>query len=269
MGRRRRAFAVLGSAALAAVLVSYPADGQQLYGAASAKPARAKPLLPDMTPLVASDVHVERGNGWRWLRFETGLANIGRGPLEVRPNDRRRCRGAQRHATQIAYHDVDGSEFFRRSKDTETSRRSAGCMVFHPDHDHWHLEAASRYTLRRPDGKNVIVASKKMSFCLRDSERVPEQYGTFRHGLFYGACSRNSPQGISAGWVDVYQSFLPGQALRLPRRLDNGRYCLQLRVDPQDQLRESDETNNTSVRAFRLRGDAVTVLDRSVCAPRK
>jgi subtilase family serine protease len=54
--------------------------------------------------------------------------------------------------------------------------------------------------------------------------------------------------------------------LRLPRRVGDGRYCLQTRVDPRDELRESDETDNSSMRAFRLRGDAVSVIDSSICA---
>ncbi len=105
-----------------------------------------------------------------------------------------------------------------------------------------------------------------MSFCLRDTERVPESYGTFHQPQFYGECGRDSPQGVSTGWVDIYQSFLAGQALRLPHQVGNGRYCLQIRADPRDELRESDETDNTSMRAFRLRGDAVSVIDSSICA---
>ncbi len=63
-----------------------------------------------------------------------------------------------------------------------------------------------------------------MSFCLRDSRRLPESYGKFRYPTHCGACSRYSPQGISVGWVDVYQSFLAGQAIRLPRRAKDGLY---------------------------------------------
>ena len=262
-----RRSAVTAAALAVVVLGASAAGGGPAAPADTApEPTQAPALLPNMTPLNANDVHIERTDGTRWLRFESGLANIGRGPMEVRPNDAKRCPGTQRHASQIVYHDVDGSRFFKRRVDTQISRRSAGCMVFHRLHDHWHFEAASRYTLRRPTGDDILVASKKLSFCLRDSERVPESYGTFHQPLFYGACARGTPQGISTGWVDIYQSFLDGQALRLPRRVGDGRYCLQTRVDPRDELRESDETDNTSMRAFRLRGDAVSVIDSSICA---
>jgi hypothetical protein len=139
-------------------------------------------------------------------------------------------------------------------------------MIFHPYHDHWHFEAASRYTLykpRRPEIKQV--ARRKMSFCLRDSKRVPAAYGTFNYAQHYGKCSRRSPQGISVGWVDVYQSYLAGQALTLPRSMDDGLYCLRIQVDPKDQLAETRDNDNGSVRAFFMRGDKISFRDSARC----
>ena len=221
--------------------------------------AKAKLLKPNLMVLKASDLYIQRTGSGRYLRFESALGNIGRGPIEVRPNRARRCPRGQHHATQVIYRDVDGSRRFRRSVDTKVGRRSAGCMIFHPAHDHWHFEAASRYKLYEPGRRRDIVrvAQRKMSFCLRDSERAPQRYGSFRQPEYYGACAKHSPQGISPGWVDVYQSFLAGQALKLPRKARNGLYCLAIKVDPQNQLVESNNKDNTSVRAFRLEGDRI------------
>jgi len=232
--------------------------------------AKPKPALlePNLVVLKAEDLYIQRTGNGRFLRFESGLGNIGRGPVEVRPNKNRPCPRGQHHASQVLYRDVDGSRFFRRNVDTKVARRSAGCMIFHPQHNHWHFEAASRYTLFQPgEERNLVrVARRKMSFCLRDSERVPGEYGRYNHNEFYGACSRYSPQGITIGWVDVYQSFLEGQALRLPGNARDGFYCLQIRVDPQNQLRESDDKDNTSMRAFRLEGDRINVRRAVRCA---
>ena len=68
-----------------------------------------------------------------------------------------------------------------------------------------------------------------------------------------GACSRDERQGITPGWGDVYQYFLPGQELILPRPMPKGLYCLYQRADPLDLFRESNETDNDSVRALRIR----------------
>jgi Lysyl oxidase len=230
--------------------------------AVAAHQTQGKPALlkPNLVVLKAADLSVQRTGNGRYLRFESALGNIGRGPIEVRPNTNQPCPTGHHHATQIIYRDVDGSRFYRRSVDTQIARRSAGCMVYHPAHNHWHFQAASRYTLFQPgDERNLVrVARRKMSFCLRDSERIPRQYGSYHQREFYGACSKYSPQGISIGWVDVYQSFLAGQALRLPRSARDGLYCLRIKVDPKNQLVESDDRDNTSMRAFSLHGDAIT-----------
>ncbi len=230
-------------------------------------PRMGKPLLPNMTPLVASDVHIIGSGTGRVLRFETALASVGRGPMEVRPNNRLDCPRGQRGASQIVYRDVDGSGFFNRDKDTEFGRRVAGCMVFHPTHDHWHFAASTRYSLRPAKGPNIISVRRKMSFCLRDSARVPQSYGTWNYPLFYGACSQNAPMGVSIGWADVYQSYLDGQSLDLPPRLRNGRYCLRIRVDPTNLLKEGDERDNVSERAIRITGRQVVLEPNRLCAP--
>ena len=235
--------------------------------AADGRPEPAS-LLPNMTPLRATDIYVTGSGKSRQLRFETSLANIGRGPMEVRPNRALPCPGDQRGASQVIYRDVDGNGFFRRDVDTQYARRKAGCMVFHPTHNHWHFEASSFYSLRPVvDGPNHVAAYRKTSFCLRDSEQVPSRMGTFNHPLYYGACSRDRPMGVNIGWTDVYQSFLDGQSLNLGdrRKVPNGRYCLGIRVDPRDSLKESDEADNVSLRAIQIRGDSVTTLRNDVC----
>jgi hypothetical protein len=228
---------------------------------------RPGPILPDLTPLRATDLSVAVEGGVRKLRFQAGLANIGRGPMEVRPNNVKPCRGGKRHASQIIYRDADDNGYFKRAVDTPYTRKSSGCMVFHPAHNHWHFQAASRYRLFKPGhADSILVRARKMSFCLRDSMRVPTAYGRFYQPLYYADCGRDTPQGISSGWVDVYASYLSGQALTLPKRLRHGIYCLGIRVDPLDRLWESDEGNNTSVKAFRLRRTSVLpVAHNRVC----
>lgn len=274
MGRRaRKSLKVLlvgGLAVLTAQTLAPPGAPASRGISAGFVPAAARsldpPLKPNLVAMPARDIHVQRVDGERRIRFESGLGNVGRGPIEVRPNRARPCPEGQHHATQVMYRDKDGSGFYKKDVDTEVARRSAGCMVYHPYHDHWHFEAASRYTLFRQDRPDQVrVARRKMSFCLRDSKRVPASYGTFHHEERYGACTKYSPQGISIGWVDVYQSFLAGQAMRLPRSAGNGLYCLRIKVDPRDQLVESDDEDNTSMRAFYLRGDEVLARKTSRC----
>ena len=263
------AAAVAAAVGIVTALSLVPAAGQSSpVSAALVRAAELPPpLLPNLVVLPATDIHVQRSSAGRMLRFETGLGNIGAGPMEVRPNRARPCPPGQHNASQVMYRDRDRNGRYRPNIDTGLATRPAGCMVFHQSHDHWHFEAASRYTLFLRDRPQASqVGTRKMSFCLRDSRRTPVRYGApTNYPERYGACSKYSPQGISIGWVDVYQSFLAGQAIKLPPRLRDGLYCLQLRVDPRNTLRETDEEDNTSLRAFSMKGDRVIYRATKFC----
>ena len=233
----------------------------------TATPTRDDVLLPDLIALPASEPRVQTLRDGRRLRFTSALGNIGAGPIEVRPNNLQPCPAGQHNSTQIVYLDGNGNGRFNPKKDTDLERHPAGCMVYHPYHHHWHFKASARYSLLDPsqEGRVVVSARRKVSFCLRDSARLPDRYGSFDYPERYSYCTRRSPQGISVGWMDVYQSFLAGQALRLPKRMKNGLYCLETVVDPIDQLDETNDDNNSSVRALRIRGNRVVVRPTRRC----
>ena len=221
-------------------------------------------LLPDLIAVPATElsIHVNKKTGIRRLRFTSSLGNVGAGPIEVRPNQSQPCPVGQHNSTQIVYRDANLNRIYEPLIDVGVFRHQAGCMIYHPLHHHWHFKASARYTLRAPvaEGQTegvVVSARRKVSFCLRDTARVPARYGEFGYDLAYGSCTKRSPQGISIGWMDIYQSFLAGQALRLPDDLPNGLYCLETVVDPIDQLVETDNVNNSSVRALRIHGTKV------------
>ena len=227
-------------------------------------------LLPDLVALPATELSVQVRKDGRRLRFSSSLGNVGDGPIEVRPNNLMPCPEGQHNSVQVIYVDGNANATYNWRKDTTFLRHRAGCMVYHPLHHHWHFKASARYTLRQPvaEGQTegvVVSARRKVSFCLRDTARVPAGYGTWDYGLSYGSCTKRSPQGISVGWMDVYQSFLAGQALRLPDDLPDGLYCLETVVDPIDQLMETNNDNNSSVRALRIRGTKVVQRPAALC----
>ena len=224
-------------------------------------------LLPDLIALPASQLSVQVRSDGNRLRFSSSLGNIGAGPIEVRPNNLMPCPEGQHNSTQIIYRDVNANGRYNWAKDTSFTRHRAGCMIYHPLHHHWHFKASARYELLDPsqDHEVVVAARRKVSFCLRDTGRVPERYGSFGYPEAYGSCTRTSPQGISVGWMDVYQSFLAGQSLTLPKNLADGLYCLRTVVDPINQLVEGNDDNNESVRALRIHGTRVVARPNTLC----
>jgi lysyl oxidase len=219
-----------------------------------------RPLLPNLQSLKAGSVRITTSNGRRRLLFSSTLANVGKGPLEVVPRPGRKCPKGERGVDQAVYQDANRDRRYQRLDEHRRTFRPSGCMHFHKAHNHWHIDASARYWLTMPHQTASIVRHSKVSFCLRDSHRLPDR----RRGAVYGACSRDRKQGITPGWADLYQWFLPGQSLSLPKQLKRGVYCLRQEADPRNTLRESDETDNASVRALRIRGTRVTYLDHPV-----
>ena len=223
-------------------------------------------LLPDMFAVRATDLQLRFPRTGRRLRFTSSLADIGLGPLELRPNDNRPCPPGQRNATQVIYRDANLDRHYDRLLDTAFIRHRAGCMVYHPSHHHWHFTGSARYTLLAPAGVTPVVSTvRKVSFCMRDSGRVPVVLGRWRYPLTYDECGRTTRQGVSVGWMDTYQRFLPGQSLPFPTTWPDGTYCLRVVVDPLDHIVETDELDNVSVRAFAVTGTTLHWAPTTAC----
>ncbi len=221
-------------------------------------------LLPNMRSLGAGDLQIEVIGNSRLLRFSASLANMGPGPLLLRPTDGAVCPPGQHPADQLLHRDRNTDGTYQRQRDRVAKRRHAGCMLKHPDHDHWHFDAMARYALRRAGSTEPLAARNKVSFCLRDNIRVRNQPVVVRREHF-GECSRNKRQGISPGWIDIYTADLSGQTLRLPAGLNRQLLCLDLEADPRDRLVETDETDNATTVALRINGRDVRRVPSALC----
>lgn len=223
-------------------------------------------LLPNLRSLPPEDLSIEVVEGGvRRLRFASIIANTGFGPVETLPDGQRPCPAGQRHASQVLYHDANGNGRYDRNADVGTSVRPAGCMLFHPTHDHWHFDAAANYTLTRTSATTPLAAAEKVSFCWRDNRVVSSEEG-IRLTAFYGDCEQDTVQGIGPGWADVYRATLPDQHLDLPVGLANGVYCLRNRADPLDLLLETDDDDNAAALAIRIAGTTVAKVTGVSCA---
>jgi hypothetical protein len=223
-------------------------------------------LLPDLETLTPTQVDVVGAGADRRLRFTNAIANRGPGALEVRPgSDRadRRCRTREgrrkvQAASQRVYGDADSNGRFEREVDVASRRANVGCMLFHRAHDHWHVEAFARYTLRSRQTGVVAARASKVSFCLRDSRRPYASAPGSPSRWYYGECTRSSVQGISVGWSDVYTYDLPDQDLDIAG-LPDGLYCLVSRANPGKRLQEVTRSNNTARLGLRLSADSVAI----------
>jgi hypothetical protein len=218
-------------------------------------PVAAYPDLRALPPAVLR-IREDRDTGRRYLRFQTELWNAGAGPLELRPE--RAEGGAETRGYQRLYAvDDEGNREL-------AGEEYAGSFAFHEGHRHWHFGEFAGYQLRAagPGGMTgePLVSANKVSFCLVDDEQIDTALPGSRGDKVYERCREDEMQGISVGWGDVYEQFLPGQSLDITG-LANGDYWLTHMADPSNLIIESDETNNSAAVKIRIAGKNVDVLE--------
>lgn len=202
--------------------------------------AAGQALLPDVFPLFSQSK--EYVYGWEFdvgtipgrilMRLTSAVANEGAGAMQleggaVLPN------GSQ-EVYQRIFLEGGGS-----------TTRLAGTFTYHPLHEHIHFDNFAAYRLREVTAGNgtgdVAAAGDKISFCLLDIDRFAPTLPGSPPVSKYMTCGQT--QGISVGWADVYDKSLPDQWIDVTD-VPDGRYWLEVIADPENQLLESDETNN-------------------------
>lgn len=182
-------------------------------------------LYPDMKATWPGNLWVERSGTGRKLHFSNTIANLGPGHLQVRG----RVVNGQTQAIQEIIDD------YGRIKAT----KSIGYFVYHPTHEHFHIDQVARYRLTRysPTG-TVVREASKVTFCLMDSyvERYPAPTSRYRY------CDEVL-QGITRNWKDVYTANLPGQSLDVSG-LSAGEYYLTTTTDPTYKFVDANRGNN-------------------------
>jgi hypothetical protein len=190
------------------------------------------------------------------LRFDQVVANRGSGAAELRfaipkdPSDTRKNVAQRVYASDGSWSDRDGGEY-----------------EFHDTHQHYHytsfavtnLWAADRFG--RKLGRAPVRTSRKVSFCIVDIEI--DAWGKKGDGsrkysapncLFPETGDANFDylvQGLTAGWSDIYEWYLPDQYIEVSG-VKNGYYILEFCADPDNSIQETDESNNCSSSLIRL-----------------
>jgi hypothetical protein len=233
------------SAATAAVILL------AVSGAASAQQVVER--LPNITALPAFEVSAKLNLVYRnpELRFSVTTANLGDGPLEFVGGET--GRGKQNIYQRIYL--SDGTSYDRR----------VGAYVWHPEHNHIHVENYAEYTLQALGaGGNSKRTGQKTSFCVMDTDRIASIGSSQPH---YTTCEA-TVQGMSVGWGDTYHSGLAGQEIDLTG-LPDGDYTLTVRADPLGRMTEITTADNTSCIKLRITGIAtspsVSVLNPTGC----
>ena len=207
------------------------------------------PKCPNLQARPAEDLQSAKiGNRTR-LRFTTATQNVGKGPLELRGGEIVNGKSKQRVYQRIYTQDTPDQN------PSHYTEFQVGDFVYHPQHRHFHLENYALYELIPASSANQSIqkrTSAKTSFCVQDTLKITWTVPLFgiddtRH---YIDCN-GSLQGMTRGWADRYGYQLAGQEIDTTG-LPNGPYTLQITVNPNYNLYETDFTDNVSTVSISL-----------------
>jgi hypothetical protein len=110
--------------------------------------------LPSANPFIGYNIE-----GRKYLHFENSILNLSLVPLEV-------------HGTPNPRTNITEVKQRIYAEDGTYVDRPIGSFFYHPDHEHWHIDAIAEYQIWSVDSEGLIgepvVAARKASYCLRD-----------------------------------------------------------------------------------------------------
>jgi hypothetical protein len=211
--------------------------------------------MPNLVALPAWGIHVRRAGSHQLLTFSATIWDAGPAPFSIE--------GFRRPGSDI----MDAYEYFFDAAGNVVGRAPAGTLYYdnRPGHHHWHLAQLAAYELLGPSGQTV--RSHKQSFCIAPTNGVDltvpgaERSQTPFGGPGFGGsvCDLYSPGAIwireqlPVGWGDTYTQVVAGQAFDITN-LPNGRYRIEVRVNPLGVLTETSTADDTAFRVIRLWG---------------
>lgn len=221
-------------------------------------------LYPDFASAVPHHFTVQNSGQNEFLRFSNGIANIGAGPFQIRPE------------SDPATLKTIGFQEVLDASGAIVVNKAVSEFVFHPEHNHWHITAVALYEVRAAldNGKGgswggvVEGQSLKTTFCLIDWIKLEGNSNT--NGRTYFDCKPDARQGLSVGWVDQYHHALEDQEVSI-KNIPAGIYYLVTRANPDGNFLETTTSNNSAWTSFRLSRDSngnakISEIDHSPCS---
>ncbi len=211
-------------------------------------------LYPDMFPFVEEDAPANLQSLQNWqldgtiLRFSTLFANQGDGLFEIRRgpdvgNDRYEL-------LQRVYVNNDfGNEFEDISIGTAPIPGSPGTPNPNDLNLIW-FENFTQFSLfEAPVVDGVLTVGEEVAGNRKTSWRLSGNRGPLPgyspSTPNYASADKSVQQRISAGYADMYTAGSSGQFIDIANVPKGPTYWLRQTVDPENRIRESDETNNS------------------------
>lgn len=207
-------------------------------------------LLPDLVLAPPSELYVVRlPENNRSLRYNTKIINQGKGTFEIIGHSDR-----EKEKTFA-------SQYMKRTDGTG-HYKEVGTFVYHPTHNHWHIENHVQHKLFsvvNDQPGEELASTGKISFCLWDEKPENTDLEFAPKTRSYPRNCNSSTQGISVGWSDNYAARLDGQELNI-HQVPDGTYFLRAEVNPDKNITESEYSNNVILVKVEIKNNRITKL---------
>ena len=207
--------------------------------------------LPDLAALPAWSIGVSSSRRGDSLGFAASPWNAGPGPLVIE--------GFRRPDSDV----MDAFQYFYDRDGNAVGRAPVGTLRYDrkDSHQHWHFLQFARFRLLDATS-NEVVRSRKQAYCLLPTDAVDltvdgADLSPWGAGLdLFSACGGESAiwvrEALEAGWADTY--FQGGLRFGFDiTEVPNGRYYVEVAVNPDAALLEASTENNSVKRLVRLR----------------
>lgn len=215
-------------------------------------------LLPDLVPDAPEDLKLELTSGGSTppqllLRFDAFVHNGGPGVLEIRGSQPDNAPApSMQVVVQREYAGPTRAAAYQDITISPTPR-----LQFQPlsGHNHFHLWDAIAYYLvgTGESSASLLFDKAQLGFCFVDTEPIEAPFSPTPEFLqsANNFCEQGNPgastvfMGLSPGWRDVYEDFLPLQYIDVSDVLP-GPYRVETVADPTNFVAELNEANNRS-----------------------
>jgi hypothetical protein len=203
--------------------------------------------LPDLVALPAWGISTYHRRDKDYLAFNATEWNAGPGIMVVEG-----FRGIDQPL-------MDAYQYFL-DDGVAVGRAPIGQLEFHPEHQHWHFQQFTEYTIVDAASGQVAVSGKR-SWCLANTDAidlaVPNANWAGYGGDVFTMCGGPGAlwirEVLDVGWGDTYSQSIAGQAFDITD-LPNGQYSIRVHVNPLGSVLEGSLDNNVEDRLVELRG---------------
>jgi hypothetical protein len=242
----------------------------QAANAAGAGPASAasNAVTPTTAPIAYPDlqlvmptgeISVRQDGAARTLEFTHVTADLGAGPLEIRPAYDAKTGVSQGYQ---ALYTMPSPGVWKFAYTVPI----VGPMIWEPPVDYrFPLDSFKLYTVAPGGGIGTLVeTSPKVLFCMTSDTYIGGVPNTPADNEFPGSACENpeGKLGLSVGWGDQYDATDGGEGIPISG-LPSGAYWLQGEVDPDHYFEESNTANDLTDTKLEIEGDTVKVLEQT------